>query len=71
MQIYSVGDSVPIYSTVSTLQDLLGAKDAKLLDRSVRLGALQCLASLCEGYGQRLASSMVETMLVATKHAPR
>ena len=70
-QLYSVGDSVPMYSTVSSLLDLLSAKDARALHKSVHLGGLQCLAILCERHGQKLSSSMLETLGVATKYAGR
>lgn len=60
-----------MYSTVSSLLDLLSAKDAKTADKSVHLGALQCLAMLCEKHGQRLLSTMLETLAVAIKYAGR
>ena len=58
-----------MYSTVSGLQDLLSAKEAKALDKSVHLAGLQCLAILCEKHGQKLASSMLETLAIALKYA--
>ncbi len=70
-QLYVVGDSVPMYTTVSSLQDLLSAKEAKGLDKLVHLAGLQCLAILCEKHGQKLASSMLETLTIAAKYASR
>lgn len=60
-----------MYSTVSSLQDLLSAKEAKALDKSIHLAALQCLAILCEKHGQKLASSMLETLTIAAKYSGR
>lgn len=60
-----------MYSTVSSLQDLLSAKEAKGLDKAVHLAGLQCLAILCDKHGQKLASSMLETLGVASKYASR
>ena len=70
-QLFKVGDSVPMHAAVCSLQDLLSAKDAKTLDKSVHVGGLQCLAALCEAHGQKLASSMLETMAVAIKYSSR
>lgn len=70
-QLYAVGDSVPMYSTVSNLQDLLSAKDAKTLEKAVHLGGLQCLALLYGRHGFKLTSSMLDSLAVAIKYASR
>ncbi|CAL8466413.1 g5949 [Coccomyxa elongata] len=73
VRLYSVGDSLPLYSRVASLQTFLGSKEA--LNRSLpvpaRLGALQALAALACGHGRSLASVAPESLALGAKHAAR
>ena len=60
-----------MYSRVGGLRSFLGGKDARSLPEAVRVGALQCLAVLCQRHGHVLASSMAETLAVALKFVGR
>ena len=75
VQLYRLGDSLPMYARVAALQTFLNSKEALAAKGPVpdaaREGALQCLAALSRAHGRSLASSMQETLNVAAKHAQR
>eukprot|EP00884_Botryococcus_braunii_P001693 jgi/Botrbrau1/11524/Bobra.0393s0003.2 len=69
VKLYNVGDSLPLYGRISSLQAFLGSKDAAGRgEETARLGCLQCLAALCFAHGQRLGSSLPESLALAIKY---
>ncbi|KAK9820084.1 hypothetical protein WJX72_005985 [[Myrmecia] bisecta] len=72
-RMYSVGDSLPLYARVSSLQQFLASKEAlgRSVPEEVRVGALECLATLCYSHGRSLASGMPESMALAVKHCTK
>ena len=71
VQLYAMGDTLPMYARVSDLQSFLGAKEALSRSEATRAAALQCLAALCQRHGRMLASSMTESLAIAVKHAAK
>lgn len=73
VKMYALGDSLPLYSRVSALQQFLTSKEAapRGSPESVRLGALECLAALCGAHGRLLGASMPDSMAAAVRHAGR
>ena len=69
--LYEIGDSLPMYARVGDLRSLLAAKEARSMSDATKIGLLQCLAVLCWKHGQRLATSMGETLSVALKYTHR
>ena len=73
VKMYALGDSLPLYSRVSALQQFLTSKEAapRGSPEAVRLGVLECLAALCGAHGRLLGASMPDSMAAAVRHAGR
>ncbi|KAL4425068.1 hypothetical protein ABPG77_010382 [Micractinium sp. CCAP 211/92] len=69
-KLYSVGDQLPLYSRVSSLQLFLGTREAFSKDtlEDIRLGALECMAALYYAQGRFLSIGVQETVAVAAKY---
>ncbi|KAL4431040.1 hypothetical protein ABPG75_006296 [Micractinium tetrahymenae] len=69
-KLYAVGDQLPLYSRVSSLQLFLGTKEAFSKDtlEDIRLGALECMAVLYYAQGRFLSIGVQETVVVAAKY---
>ncbi|EXB97166.1 hypothetical protein L484_008656 [Morus notabilis] len=64
-KIISKGDSISIYSRVSSLQGFLS--DGKRNEPQKVAGATQCLGELYRHFGRRITSGLLETTVIATK----
>lgn len=64
-KIISKGDSISIYSRVSSLQGFLS--DGKRNEPQKVAGAAQCLGELYRHFGRRITSGLLETTNIATK----
>lgn len=64
-RIISKGDSISIYSRVSSLQGFLS--DGKRSDPQRVAGAAQCLGELYRHFGRRITSGLLETTNIASK----
>ncbi|GLT41167.1 hypothetical protein SLA2020_152510 [Shorea laevis] len=64
-RIISKGDSISIYSRVSSLQGFLS--DGKRSEPQKIAGAAQCLGELYQHFGRRITSGLLETTIIATK----
>lgn len=69
-KLYSLGDQLPLYSRVSSLQLFLGTKEAFSRETSedVRLGALECMTALYYSQGRFLSIGVNETATLAVKY---
>lgn len=68
-KLYSAGDQLPLYSRVSSLQLMLGTKEAfRDTLEDIRLGALECMAALYYAQGRYLSIGVQETVAVASKY---
>lgn len=58
---------------MSSLQAFLGSKEAtsRAAEELARVGCLQCLGALCFAHGQRLGSSLPESLALALKFVGR
>lgn len=72
-RMYSTGDQLPLYSRVSSLQLFLGTKEAfsKETSEDIRLGALECMASLYYSQGRFLSIGVNETTQLAVKYCTK
>lgn len=64
-KIISKGDSISIYSRVSSLQGFLS--DGKRSEPLKMAGTAQCLGELYRYFGRRITSGLLETTTIATK----
>ncbi|PON93486.1 Coatomer beta subunit [Trema orientale] len=64
-RIISKGDSISIYSRVSSLQGFLS--DGKRNEPQKVAGAVQCLGELYRHFGRKITSGLLETTIIATK----
>ena len=68
---YSLGDQLPLYSRVSSLQLFLGTKEAfsrEQTSEDVRLGALEGMTALYYSQGGFLSIGVNETTGLAVKY---
>ncbi len=73
VKLYRLGDSLPLYARISSLQGFLSTKEAlaRTVSELSRIGALDALASLSLTFGGQLGSSMPESVSIAAKHCYR
>ncbi len=69
-RLYALGDQLPLYSRVSSLQLFLGTKEAfsKETSEDIRLGALECMTALYYSQGRFLSIGVSETATLAAKY---
>ena len=73
-KMYAVGDSLPLYSRVSSLQLFLGTKEAfesRKTSEDIRLGALELMTTLYYSHGRMLTVGVLETSSIAVKYCGR
>ena len=72
-KMYAVGDSLPLYSRVSSLQLFLGTKEAfgSRTSEDIRLGALELMTTLYYSHGKSLTVGVLETSSIAIKYCSR
>jgi len=69
-KMYGRGDSLPLYSRVSSLQLFIGTKEAfgAQTSEDVRLGAMELMTSLYYSHGKHLTIGVLETASLAAKY---
>ncbi|KAL0055345.1 hypothetical protein WJX82_010851 [Trebouxia sp. C0006] len=73
VSLYLKGDTLPLYSRISSLQQFLSSKEAfsQSLPKQPCLGCLECLAALSTSLSNQIVSSLPGTMAVAVKQVSR
>jgi hypothetical protein len=73
VRLYAVGDTLPLYGRISDMQAYLGSREAlaRSTPETARVGVLQCLAALCAVHGQKVISTMPESLALGVKHAAK
>ena len=73
VNLYLKGDTLPLYSRVSLLQDFLSSKESfsQSAPKQPCLGCLECLAAITTSLGDTIVSSLSQTMAIAIRQASK
>lgn len=64
VRMYAAGDYLPMFARVANLQSYLATREVvnRTTPELARVGAMECLATLCLANGSQLGSSIAETV---------
>lgn len=73
VSLYTQGDTLPLYSRISSLQQYLSSKESfsQSIPKQPCLGCLECLAALSISLSNQIVSSLPQTLAVAVKQVSR
>lgn len=72
-KLYGKGDTLPLFSRVSSLQLFLGTREAfgSQTAEDVRLGAMELMTSLYYSHGRSLSVGVLETASIGSKYCSK